>query len=266
MSGPAVRRFLTARRRFAWEEHVVSGGLLRVRRATTRPRSGTPNVILLPGLALSGHYVLPVGAELAHRFPVHVPNLPGHVRDSRDRAALDVPELGDVVADWLQRHALGPAVLVANSMGCQIAVETAARHPDQVSHLVLEGPTIDAEARGLLRQLGRVLLAGRREPMSLGPLQLVDWITMGPRGVIGTVRHTFAHRVEERIPAVRCPTLVVRGALDPIVPQRWAEQLVAGLPRAQVVVIPQAGHALPYSHPRELAALVDGFLAGTSMP
>lgn len=265
MIAAALRRFLAARRRFVWEDHRVDGRRLRVRRSTVAPREPRPIIVLLPGLALSGHYMLPLGAELAERWPVLVPDLPGHLRSFSPRTALDIPELADATARWVRRRGLGPAVLVGNSMGCQVAVEVAARHPHQAARIVLEGPTVDPRARSFARQLGRVLLAGRREPMSLGPLQVADWITTGPRGVIGTVRHTLAHRVEDRLPEVRCPTLVVRGAHDPIVPQRWAQQVSAGVGRGSLITVPGASHALSYSHPRKLAAMVDGFVAGPDL-
>ena len=263
MIGQALARYFAASKRFVWEEHPATDHRIRVRRAITTPEASTPAIVLLPGLALSGHYMLPVGAELARRLPVYVPDLPGYARTS-PRAALDMPELADVVVAWMDHLGLDPVVVVGNSMGCQVAVEMAVRHPQRVSHIVLEGPTVDAEARSIIRNIGRLLIARNREPSSLGPLQATDWIKTGPSAIIGTIRHMFAHHIEDLLGRVRCPALVIRGGQDPIVPEAWARRVAGGMPHGSFVHVPDGGHALTYSDPRELAAIIDGFLAGTA--
>jgi 2-hydroxy-6-oxonona-2,4-dienedioate hydrolase len=55
-------------------------------------------------------------------------------------------------------------------------------------------------------------------------------------------------------------TLVVRGEHDPIVPQEWAKRLTAMLPKAQLVVIPGAAHAVNFNAPIPLARAVVRFL------
>lgn len=261
MIAPSLRRLLAARRQLEWQSVPVGHGRMRVRRFVPGPDAADgPTVVLLAGLGLSGHYLLPVAAELAPRFLVWAPDLPGYGRTLPGRVALDVPELADAVVAWMDRVGLERAVLVGNSMGCQTAVEAAARHPARVSHVVLEGPTIDAGARSVLRHVGRIAIAGRREPPSLGPIQVLDWARSGPRSVVATIRYAFTHRIEERLPEVRCPALVVRGARDPIVPQPWAERVAAGLPNGSLVVVPDASHAMVYAWPRELARLVETFV------
>ena len=261
MIADALRRLLAARRQRVWETHLVAGGRMRVRRFTAEPHGvDAPAVVLLSGLALSGHYMLPVGRELARRFDVWIPDLPGYGRSLPGRVALDIPELADAVVAWMDQVGLDRAAVLGNSVGCQIAVEAAARHPERVGHVVLEGPTIDAGARSVLRHAGRVALAARREPPSLGPLQVMDWLRTGPRGVVATIRYAFSHRIEDRLPDVRCPALVVRGERDPIVPQGWAEQVAAGLPQGSLVVVPGASHAMNYSSPGALADLVATFV------
>ena len=229
------------------------------RRSKVEPSRSRPDVVLLAGLGLSGRYLLPVAAELANRLPVWVPDLPGFGLSEGPPAALDIAGLAEVVVAWMDEVGLGQVALAGNSMGCQVAVEAAARHPQRVSHVVLEGPTMDADARSVPRQLWRVTIDAFLEPPSLIPLQVTDWLGTGPRRLVGTVRHAFAHRVEDRLPSVSCPALVVRGGRDPIVPQRWAERVTAGLPRGELHVVPAGSHAMPYSGPAVLAALIEEF-------
>ena len=52
------------------------------------------------------------------------------------------------------------------------------------------------------------------------------------------------HGVEEQLPRVTAPTLVVRGPDDPIVPQNWAETVAGLLPAGQLVVTATGAHTL----------------------
>ena len=76
-----------------------------------------------------------------------------------------------------------------------------------------------------------------------------DYWQCGLRRLIGTFRYALQDRIEEKLPYVRVPTLVVRGGKDPIVPQRWCEEAVRLLPQGRLVVIPGAGHTVNYNSP-----------------
>jgi pimeloyl-ACP methyl ester carboxylesterase len=253
---------VAARRRFEVVETRVTGRRMSARRPLRSPRRSRPVVVFVAGLGLSGRYLLPVADSLGQRLPVWVPDLPGFGRSDAPATALDMAGLGDAVVAWMDSVGLASAALVGNSMGCQVAVEAAARHPHRISSLVLEGPTMDATARSVVRHAGRVAVDAFREPLSLGPLQVLDWIGTGPRRLIATTRHAFAHGVEDRLPAVTSPALVVRGERDPIVPQCWAERVAAGLPLGSLRVVAGGSHAMAYSRPDVLADVIEDFVAG----
>jgi pimeloyl-ACP methyl ester carboxylesterase len=88
----------------------------------------------------------------------------------------------------------------------------------------------------------------------------LDYLVFGPRRLLATSRHALADPLEEKLPHVRAPTLVVRGARDKIVSQRWAEEVAAGLPRGRLTVVPGKAHAVNYNAPAELARLVREFV------
>jgi pimeloyl-ACP methyl ester carboxylesterase len=54
------------------------------------------------------------------------------------------------------------------------------------------------------------------------------------------------------------PALVVRGASDPVVPQRWAER-AARLAHAELVVVDGAGHGAPFAQPEQVARAITAF-------
>jgi pimeloyl-ACP methyl ester carboxylesterase len=129
-----------------------------------------------------------------------------------------------------------------------------------VGGLVLVGPTIDRRARSLPRQAARLAVDVLREPLALWALQAFDYgrhvAKTGTAAFVEMVRD----RIEEKLPLVEAPTLVVRGARDPIVPRAWAEEVATLLPRGRLVEITGAPHAANYSAADAVAGLTIDFL------
>jgi len=153
-----------------------------------------------------------------------------------------------------------PHALVANSFGCQVVADFAARRPERVARLVLVGPTIDRRARSLGRQAARLALDSVREPVGLLAVEAVDYVLhIGKSGVAGFVE-MIRDPVECKLRGVRAPTLVVRGDRDPIVPRSWAQEVAAALPRGRLVEVAGAAHAVNYNAPDALTRLTLEFL------
>jgi 2-succinyl-6-hydroxy-2,4-cyclohexadiene-1-carboxylate synthase len=64
----------------------------------------------------------------------------------------------------------------------------------------------------------------------------------------------------DRLARLRCPTLLVAGALDAKFAALAAEMAAAIGPAAHLQLVPDAGHAAHLERPAELAALLDEFL------
>lgn len=233
-----------------WEIHAVHAG--------PSPR-GRPPIVLLHGWGVAGGYLVPLAERLAADFPVYVPDLPGHGRSSKPRDALSLGELADTLAAWMETTGIGRALLVGQSFGCQIASDLAARHPERVLGLVLIGPTVDANARTLPRQIGRLVVAGVWERVSLIPIVVRDYMRMGLRRLRGELGEMFADAIELRLPRIGVPTLVIRGARDAVVPLRWAREVAALLRDVAVVTIDGGAHAVQFSEPEAVADAVRRF-------
>ena len=203
-------------------------------------------ILLVHGLGVGARYFEPLAAAL------------GATRAPEVREPLPIARLADRFAAAVE----GPTILVANSMGCQVAAELALAQPELVESLVLVGPTVDPRARGLLRNVGRLLVDSWFEPPRLTGLVIADYFGMGPLDVLRQARHALAHRIEELLPRLEQPAVVVRGAHDPLCPAAWAREAASLLPRGRLVTIAGAAHAAHYSHPLEVARVV-AELAGT---
>lgn len=238
----------------------VRGFRVYARVARSREPSDSAPVVLVHGIGVSSRYMVPTARALAPSFRVAAPDLPGWGRSEKPGRALRIPELADVLAEWMEALGIPNATLVGNSMGCQLVVDLAVRRPERVERLVLVGPTVDRYARTFPRQAARLFLDSLREPLSLWAIIALDYLVHGPRRLLSTSRDALSDPLEEKLPLVEAPALVVRGARDQIVSQLWAEEVAALLPRARLAVVPGKAHAVNYNAPEELARLVEALV------
>ena len=220
----------------------------------------SPALILVHGLVVSSRYMVPLAELLSTNYRVYVPDLPGFGKSGKPPHVLSVVELSNTLAAWMREAGLERATFLGNSFGCQIIADLSVRHPALIERAVLQGPTMDPQGRTVLRQIGRFLLDMPREPLSLLAIELLDYLSAGTVRSWRTFRYALEDRIEEKLPNVRVPTLVVRGSRDRIVSQCWVEEVTSLLPMGRLVVIPGAAHTAPYGWPLEFAREVQVFL------
>jgi 2-hydroxy-6-oxonona-2,4-dienedioate hydrolase len=235
---------------------------LHAQRAVSLAPPGRPTLVLVHGVAVSSRNMAPSAEAFAPHVPVWAPDLPGHGRSDDADHVLSAGELADALVAWMDAVGLDRPCLLGNSFGCQIAAEVAARHPDRVERLVLQGPTTDPQARSYPRQIVRWVRNGRLEGSTQSEVTMKDWRDAGLKVLLGTLRHCVRHRIEDVLPRIQAPTLVVRGERDPIVPQRWAEEATALLPDGRLVVLPDASHTITNIHPEAMVDIALPFLLG----
>jgi 2-hydroxy-6-oxonona-2,4-dienedioate hydrolase len=219
-----------------------------------------PPVVLVHGYGVSSQYMLPLARILASSCSVFAPDLPGHGQSEPSAAPLGIGSLAEALGDWLDVAGVVQPTFVANSMGCQIVTELAVRRPERVGPMVLVGPTIDPGRRSARHQIFGALRDSRHEPALLVALAGREWA--GNLGQLRTLaRSVLADRIEQRLPAIEQPTIVVHGDRDGLVSREWAEQAAELLPRGRLVVVPGEPHAIPYTHPQLLAEIVQELIA-----
>jgi pimeloyl-ACP methyl ester carboxylesterase len=240
---------------------TVGGLCIHARVAVGQPlAAGIVPVVLVHGLVASSLYMVPTAKRLAPFYPVYAPDLPGFGRSDKPSRTLKVPELADALGAWMDAERLERVVLVGNSLGCQVVADLAARAPHKVGGIVLTGPSVDPTARTRGKQFMRLLLDATRERPSLIFVWLRDLYEAGLLGAWQTSAHALEDYIEEKLPRVRAPALVVCGTRDPVAPQAWAEQVSRLLPRGRLAVIRGGPHALNYTTPDELALLIREFI------
>ena len=237
----------------------VDGLAIHARTASGPPDGNRLPVLLVHGQGVSSRFMEPTARELARDFPVYVPDQPGFGRSDDPPQVLDIAQLGDFFVAFMEACGIARAALVANSFGCQIAVACAVRHPDRVAKLVLQGPPAAPQDRSALRLVELWWLNGRQEPSDIG-LLLSEYRAAGFARVFKTFNFFRHYPIEEKLPQVRMPTLVVRGDRDRLVSQPWAERVAALLPQGRLVVVPGAAHTMSRFWPSDLADAARPFL------
>lgn len=221
----------------------------------------TPPVVCVHGAGVSSRELRPLVARLGEHIPAWTVDLPGFGQSAKPPYPLGLPELADALADWLDAEQLPPACLVGCSFGCQLAVDVAVRYPKLVRSLVLVGPTVDPMARSWPRLISRWIRNSVREDPRMAPLNLADYREAGFRQVMASFTAAMRDRVEDKLPHVTAPTLVIRGEFDRMVPQAWAEEVTRRTPSARLVVVPGMPHMIPFRDPAALAPAIRGFAA-----
>lgn len=202
----------------------------------------TQTVLLVHGIGMGATYYERLRSALARAVNVITVDLPGFGDAPEPPRSLSMSELGDLLASAIAEHCSGPVVAVGHSMGTQVVAELGARHPSLVTHLVLIAPTVNADERTVSRQIWRMLqdLWGESPRVSL----IGSWLYLraGPRWFVKKFRTMLEHRIEDVLPSLRVPTLVIRGEVDRVCPRDWVSSCADLIPGSIMTEAPGRGH------------------------
>jgi non-heme chloroperoxidase len=239
---------------------------------------GPPDLLFMHGWAGSGRYF---DATIEHldltRLRAVTYDLRGH-RESDP--STDGNTLDGIAADALavaDAPGLAQFVVVGFSMSAKFGQYVSLVAPDRVlgqiliagcpaGELPLPGEMIDD---WLSREGDAMRMAQLPEPFMTRPVEpeLIarfgrDAATIGRPALEQTLDAVMATSFTDRLASISAPSLVVGGSGDPMFPPDLLRAaVVAPLAGARLALI-DCGHEIPIEAPRELAALIEAFLAG----
>jgi pimeloyl-ACP methyl ester carboxylesterase len=218
------------------------------------PADGTP-FVLVHGIGVGLSYFRHLARLVAEHGPVHVVELPGFGRAPKPAHVLSVEEHATPVVALLE--SIGrPAVLIGQSMGCQVALEAALRVPDLVERLVAIGPVTDPGERSAVMQGIRLVQDVLGETPATNAAVFSEYVRCGPRRYLATLPSMLAYDTDAAAEAVRVPTMILRGSRDPICRRPWARRLAARLAVGALIEVPGGHHNVNSTHPRAVASAV----------
>ena len=180
-------------------------------------------------------------------------------------------QMADDAVAVLDACGVARAHLVGLSLGGAVAQELALAHPDRVRSLALLATfaTQDPRSRALLSAWRALYPVATTSPelREAWERQAYAWLftdrfwrseasvraalrfahaqpMQATRGFQGQVDAALAHDTRERLANIAVPTLVLHGALDQLSPVSNGKELSRLIPGAELLVLPEAGHAV----------------------
>lgn len=256
-----------------------------------RGSPGAPIVMMIHGLTQQAHVFDGIATKLASTFHVYCLDVRG--RGESEWGPPNGYHTDSYVEDLeAVRAALGieQMALVGTSMGGMIAIQYAARHPANVTKVVLNdiGPEVDPVGgqRVMAMLTGAVdafpdlkavvkyyrtenaPVLGKRSDDDV--LEYARWhVRKADTGVFTWKMDSAVRRAAPVAPAmepwsafkaIACPVLVIRGAESDILSREGLARMIEALPGTESVMVPGVGHA-PSLMEREAAEALGRFLA-----
>ncbi|MEM6956894.1 MAG: alpha/beta fold hydrolase [Myxococcota bacterium] len=257
-----------------------------------------PPLVLVHGLgssALSFSRMLPA---LARTNRVLAVDLPGFGESDKPFQRFSLRELGELVLGAIAQLGAANAGWIGHSMGAQIGLVTSLAHPDRVRSLALLSPAGLERFSRMERWILESTIT-RRWVRDQSPAQLrkaldlafydtppeASWLLDRRLALEGEELAGFAYAfaggvramldtpTSRQLTHVKARTLVAFGESDRLVPNRMMHptlsprRLLSSAKRrvheCETVLVPRAGHLLPFERPDEVASMLQRFfLAG----
>lgn len=240
------------------------------------PAPGAPVLLLLPGGFYDARIFLNM-QELAERFEVYALDWP----DSCAMYTGHVGDYGEIAADFLGAVGVSEIYLGGVSMGTYAAIDLASRKKEiRVRALVLFSTVMFGIDQDEISRRERMARMGLR----LGPEKLRSLVERGVRradyeeapgvpqsGIFWVRPYSYYYQLfsmtlnqgaaRQATRDIACPTLVVHGTEDEVMPVKWARLTKSAFQGAEYVEEEGGAHSMIYSRGGKLARLVLDFFA-----
>jgi 3-oxoadipate enol-lactonase len=240
-------------------------------------------LVLIHGLADDHRAWRRALPDLALRHRVVLYDLRGHGQTSLGEPDETLRQLGEDLIALMDAIAIDAADVAGFSLGGTIAMRAGIDHPDRIRRLALVATSsrVGRSAADWYRR--RVEMVDGKDPSlretldrdtadvyAEAPAEVDEGLlirrqsTADPRGyrnACAAMAGLNAAPLDPELRAITAPTLVVASEKDNHCPPRAAEIIASGIGGSRLEILPDAGHAIPVEKPRELASLINSFLA-----
>jgi pimeloyl-ACP methyl ester carboxylesterase len=180
-------------------------------------------------------------------FRVVAPEQMGHGRtaDLVDRP-FHYHDMADDTVELMRQLEIETAVVVGYSDGGIIGLDMAIHHPERVTKLAVTGANARFDGYTAQNQEWVVSLDPDTQPVS------DDYVRLSPDGaghwpvLLGRLQPMWANEpsfTEDELESIKAPTLLIIGDRDIVTPEH-AVEMFRTIPRAQLCVVPNAGHGV----------------------
>ena len=239
---------------------------------------GTPFVYLHSSLGESFMW-LPFYQAWAKKFRVLVPTHPGFGKSGGFDQIDSIEDMAFHYVEMFDALGLEEVILGGVSLGGWIAAEFAVRWPERVKRLwIADAPGLWVEGQPLgdlfrlMQDRDKLRELLFHDPNSyIARMVILDnpdeeKMLAGYQAMTALARLAWERPYDPKLPArlhrVQCPTLLVWGEDDRLVPPAYGEAYKKYLPRAEMKVIPNCGHMPMFEREAEFVEIIAKFAAG----
>jgi len=240
---------------------------------------GGRNVLFIHGWMMNGHVYDDLLALVdTSALRCVIPDLRGAGESDKPESGYSIARYAADIEGLIAELSLDRVVLVAHSMGGQVAQMVAAKIPDRIAGLVLintvpaAGIPLPEDAQGLFRG------AASREPQAtilgmackeLNEASTEQLLGLGATVSAPCIAESFdawmTGGFAEQLASITAPTLVI-ATDDPFLPHDFLRAAVVGpIANARMATIAGPGHYPQVERPAETAAVVEAFFAGLGL-
>lgn len=260
---------------------------------------GAPALCLLDGISCEGYAWRYLSPFLAERLRVLHVQYRGHGRSGipRRRQEVTLPFLARDMVELFNHVGISSAVCVGHSMGVQVALEMALRHPERVRAMILicgaPGRALDtfqdsdtgkrllphikalterhrdtvAKALRLLMPTDLAYFVAQNTELNKEVVRKEDFMpylehfaSMPPKLFMNMLEDAAERRSTHFHARLDIPTLVIAGERDGFTPARVSRDMANTLGNARYELLVDGSHTSPIEFPDEIEALVKRFL------
>ena len=236
---------------------------------------GRPLLVLHP--EFGANMWAPYHDALAAHFTVLAPDHLGFGQSDRPEWLETIDDLVFHYLDLLDTLHVERLSIVGTSLGGWIATACAVAHPERIERLVLAAPAgikVDGVPRydffansfedTLLHLFHDPARAAQILPTEYGPEVIVQaYRELTTLARLAWNPYLYDRKLQQRLPRVQAPTLLVWGENDTVLPLPHGEAYAALLPNAALKTLPACGHMVPLEQAHGFANLAIEFLTAS---
>lgn len=227
---------------------------------------------------------------LARRYTLVRYDWRGCGLSDRERTEFSLEKFVEDLEAVVEAAGFGQHALFGTTAGAAVSMTYAVRHPERVSHLVISASYVrnklagnptpqevaEAEARLKMLEVGwpndapaysqfyaSLLTPDASAEQSQSLAELLRHAT-SPATALAFLRTAFRIDLQEIVPKIRCPTLVLHSRGDSIIPFEQGRSVAGLIPGARFVPLESRNNILLETEPawQRLVEAFDGFLPG----
>jgi pimeloyl-ACP methyl ester carboxylesterase len=255
-------------------------------------------ILFIHGLGGNISHWLKVMDELSHSYKCIAVDLPGYgwsERQTETKGAAQLQLYADALCEFLKKKKIEKVILAGHSMGGQVAIITALQDKNVIKLILVDPAGLETftekEAQVLIASTPASAFEKQDETVIRNNFKLnffqqpadveqliqdrlsmkkcsgynlyCETVSAGVKGMLG-------HPVKDSLPNLKMPVLIIFGADDMLIPNRYlhpalktdelAKQSAMLIPDCKLEMIKNAGHMVLFEKNKETSVLIKNFI------